>query len=165
MVVVVILAIMSALIAPSFKSFFFRAQRDKAKSDLTNIIRTAIYRATQSRDVRTFHLDIENGWYWVQPRERKYGRETKREVEKRLPDRFRFVSVYRTEEQEAYTRDEAIIEVWPNGTTENFEIVIAEMDEEGRDKNYFLLTVVGTTARISWDPLDRSEIRCGSNPW
>lgn len=156
-IVLFILGLLTALMAPSFKGFFASTKAVEATSGLRQSIRLTQQRAAHRGEVRVLTLSFDTGGYYVAVLARERGRRREEfELRKHLPEGFRFASVYFPETEEFVDRREARLEFFPDGTTRDTEIVLAEMDKSGKEK-YHLVTIQGTTGHVTSHPPVRAD--------
>jgi len=149
-VVLFILGLLAALLAPSFRGFFETSKSLEATSGIRQTIRMVQQRAANEGDVQVLHLDFETGAYFVVKKEDRHSfRRKKFEIRRALPENYVFYSVYFPEMEDEVRRDEARLEFYPDGTTSDAEIVIASLDENEKEEDYYLITIQGTTGHVS----------------
>jgi prepilin-type N-terminal cleavage/methylation domain-containing protein len=154
-VVLFILGLLAALMAPAFRGFFKSTKVVEATSGLRNTIRLVQQRAATRGDVVVLELNFETGAYFVEKRDDKHRFRSRRpgskefEVRRSLPDDFSFHSVYFPELEEEIDRDEARLEFYPDGTTRDADIVLELEDTEKKETRYYMITVQGTTGHVS----------------
>jgi len=149
-VVILILGILAALMAPSFKGFFSSARAVEAASGLRQSIRVTQQRAANRGEVRVLTVNFDTGAYFVAvPNEERGWRRERMEVSGRLPEGFRFLSLYFPETDRMLERGKAQLEFYPDGTTRDAEIALVELDKSGKEKLYHVMTIQGTTGYVS----------------
>jgi prepilin-type N-terminal cleavage/methylation domain-containing protein len=155
-VVLFILGLLAALMAPAFKGFFQSSKLLEATSGLRNTIRYVQQRAATEGMVQVLELNFETGAYFVEKRDEdsirhrwRRSRSKEFEIRRILPEHFSFHSVYFPELEEKIERDEARLEFYPDGTTRDAEVVLKLEDEDNKVEKYYMLVVQGTTGHVS----------------
>jgi prepilin-type N-terminal cleavage/methylation domain-containing protein len=148
-IVLFILGLLVALMAPSFKGFFSTAKGVEATSGLRQSIRITQQRAANQGVVKVMMFNFETGTYYVPLPEKRGRRNQKFELIRQLPEGYRFVSIYFPETEEFVDREKARLEFFPDGTTRDSQVVMVETGKSGKAKRYLVVTVQGTTGYVS----------------
>lgn len=157
-IVLFILGLLAALMAPSFKGFFASTKGKEATSGLRQSIRLTQQRAANQGEVRVLTLDFDTGAYYVAvPARERSTRREEMELRRRLPESYRFGVVYFPETEEVVERDEAELQFFPDGTTRDTEVVLVETDKSGKDRRYYVVTIQGTTGHVTSYPPVRAD--------
>jgi prepilin-type N-terminal cleavage/methylation domain-containing protein len=126
-IVVLILSVMAAIVAPSFLGSLNQKRMNQATSNLLNLLRYARQKAVVEQESKTVVIDIDKGNYWMVHlvKDRK-GRVkgSKKYYANGVPKGHRITSVYKPKLDQSYTSDEVRIVFYPDGTAESVRILV-----------------------------------------
>ena len=151
-IVMSILGILVALGIPNFKSLFIRTTGESLRSHLSKTILIAASRASHQREAKEVVFDLDKGTYHVQDRAQRdgYDRDKRSEVRGRLPRGYVFKGIYFPRGTTTEEHGEVVVEVRPDGTTEDMELDLAELDADDQEVKYLRMLVTGSTGRSTW---------------
>jgi prepilin-type N-terminal cleavage/methylation domain-containing protein len=155
-IVMSILGILVALGIPNFKSLFIRTTEESLRSHLSNTILIAASRASHQREAKEVVFDLDKGTYHVQNRAQRdgYDRDPRSEVRGRLPRGYVFKGIYFPRGTTTEEHGEVVVEVRPDGTTEDMELDLAELDADDQEVKYLRMLVTGSTGRSTWKSIE-----------
>ena len=151
-IVMGILAMLMAIGIPNFKSLFVRTTEENLQSHLSRTILVAASRASRQREAKEMVFDLDKGTYRVQDRNSRseYSRDKKTDARGRLPQGYIFKGIYFPKGGSTETHGEVVVEVRPDGTTEDMEVDLAQLNEGEQEVKYLRMLVTGSTARSVW---------------
>ena len=169
--VVLLLAIVTAVGAPKFRQLYEYSEMQKVVSDVAGVIRYAQQRALMERIPIRVVFDVEKQAFWVpievKPEQRHYAsrhhrrkpsrsitrkrvrvREVK-EIRSVLPPGFLFEFVYKVAEDEEFRRREGEIVMYPDGSADQTFITILRQGNRREDDRRIFMKIDPATGRIS----------------
>lgn len=163
LVAVSIIAILAAVVAPSFYSLARSRESQGVIGDLAQTLRLAQERAVLSRIPLSVVIDIDRGTYWIvrpmDPRERDHRRSRQRNLGRfseegerlyaqSLPPFFQFGSVYYTQQDRSVLDGMTPIRFFPDGSATGAAILVQREDTRAERVREDAILVDGRTGRV-----------------
>ncbi len=168
--VVLLIAILTAVGIPSFRGLYQRSELQKVASEFSGTLRYAQQRAVMERVPIRVVIDVDDHKYWVpveekeerrhyrsrsyrrrQSRSRSSHRERKREVKEiraSLPEGFIFEFVYKVASDDEIRRGEGEIYFYPDGSADAAYITILRLSDKKYEERRAFMKVSPTTGTI-----------------
>ncbi|MGC9329461.1 MAG: pilus assembly FimT family protein [Candidatus Hinthialibacter sp.] len=170
---ILLLAIMTAIGVPSFRSLYEYSEMKRVASDFIGALRYAQQRAIQERNPIRVVVDVEENTYWVPveaPEKRRHyttrrrhrSASSRRSASRRnkkveeineifgsLPKGFVFEFVYKVAQDDEIRRGEGEIYFYPDGSADQTFITILWLAKEREDEKRLFLKISPATGFIS----------------
>jgi len=169
--VVLLLAILTAVGAPKFRQLYEYSEMQKVTSDVAGALRYAQQRALMERVPIHLVIDVEKQAFWVpieqKPEQRHYAsrhhrrkpsRQTSRrrgrvrevkEIRSALPEGFIFEFVYKVADDQEIRRREGEIVMYPDGSADETFITILRLANKKDDERRIFIKIDSATGRIA----------------
>jgi type II secretion system protein H len=171
MLVVVLIALLTAVGIPSFRSLYEKSELQQVASTLAATMRYAQERAIMERIPIRLVIDVENNLYYVpvkQDEERRHYRSRSRSrsrrpqnlrnnrrrerfqkvVEERLNQNCMFEFVYKVGEDRQYRRGECEITFYPDGSCESVFVTILRLARKRDDERRMFMKTSSATGFV-----------------